>query len=305
MHFTLHQLEILVKIIEKKSFTKASEELYMTQPAVSIQFKKFQEQFDIPLIEVINRKTHITDFGFEVGQAAKRILEEVEYIQSMSLAYKGLVTGRVKVMSVSTGKYVLPYMIGDFPQLFPGVEFQIDVTNKQIVSQALIDNTIDFGLVSVLPDSVALNYEDLMENNLFFVGASKFVSTKKQKSLTLLRELPIIYREPGSGTRIVMEEFLRSNELELPPKMELSSNEAVKQALLAGLGCSLMPEIGIQKELEFKKLFVLPIEGFPITTTWKLVWLKQKKLSPAAAAYLDYVKNHKDKLVSSMLDTVS
>lgn len=300
MHYTIHQLEVFLKVVEQKSVTKASEELFMSQPAVSIQLKKFQEQFEIPLFEVISRSTHITDFGHEVADAAKRILEEIAQLSTKTMAYKGLLTGKLRIMSVSTGKYIIPYLLSDFMNQNNGIELQLDVTNKNEVMRALERNEIDFALVSILPSHLDLEHEDLMENRLYFVGKNSPSSTKKQPPEKVFKENPIIYREQGSGTRITMEAFLRSRGISSRVKLELTSNEAIKQALLAGLGYSVMPQIGIKKELEQGLLSIIPVQGLPISTTWQLVWLKGKKLSPAAKAYLQHVRDNKERLVQQL-----
>lgn len=300
MHYTIHQLEIFIKVVEQKSITKASEELFMSQPAVSIQLKKFQEQFEIPLFEVISRRTHITEFGYEVAYSAKRILEEIAQLSTKTMAYKGLLTGKLRIMSVSTGKYIIPYLLSDFMNQNSGIELQLDVTNKNEVVRALEKNEIDFALVSILPNHLDLEHEDLMENRLYFVGKNAPPSMKKQSAEKVFKETPIIFREQGSGTRITMEAFLRSRGISSRVKLELTSNEAIKQALLAGLGYSVMPQIGIKKELEQGLLSIIPVQGLPISTTWQLVWLKGKQLSPAAKTYLQHVRENKEALVQQL-----
>jgi DNA-binding transcriptional LysR family regulator len=297
MHYTIHQLEIFIKVVEKRSITKASEALFMSQPAVSIQLKKFQEQFEVPLFEVISRSTHITEFGYEVAQTAERILAEIAQLSTKTMAYKGLLTGKLRIMSVSTGKYIIPYLLSDFMNQNSGVELQLDVTNKNEVIRALEQNAIDFALVSILPDHLDLNQENLMENKLFLVGKHPPKSTKKQAPEKVFKETPIIYREQGSGTRTTMEAFLRSRGISSRVKLELTSNEAVKHAVLAGLGYSVMPLIGIKREIDQGLLYTIPVQGLPISTTWQLVWLKGKQLSPAAKAYLSHVQENKQQLV--------
>lgn len=303
MHYTIHQLEIFLKVVEKQSITRASEELFMSQPAVSIQLKKFQEQFEIPLYEVISRTTHITDFGYEVAETASRILDEIAQLSTKTMAYRGLLTGKLRIMSVSTGKYIIPFLLADFLNQNQGVELNLDVTNKNEVVKALETNRIDLALVSILPQHIELEHEDLMENKLFLVGKKPSSKSKKQSPSKVFNEYPIIYREQGSGTRITMEAYLHAQGIPAYAKFELTSNEAIKQALLAGLGYSVMPQIGIQKELEQGLLSIIPVQGLPISTTWKLVWLKGKKMSPAAKAYLKHVRERKKELVQRLETT--
>ncbi|MFM9026872.1 MAG: LysR family transcriptional regulator [Bacteroidota bacterium] len=302
MNFTLHQLQVFMRIVQTGSITKASEELFLTQPAVSIQLKKFQENFDIPLTEVIGRKLHITDFGREVAEAAENIIDQVHEIDRKTLAYKGQLTGRLKLAVVSTGKYVMPYFLSDFLKAHPGIELQMDVTNKNTVIEILEKNEIDFALVSILPGKLNINRLDLLKNKLFLFGKGGRRFHKKENSKDLFKELPLIFREKGSGTRQIMEKFIDRNKISFLKKLELTSNEAVKQALLAGLGYSIMPLIGIRNEYQKGELQVIPMKGLPITTTWSLIWLKGKKLSPVSAGYIAHLKNEKDRIVNENFD---
>ncbi|WP_026710683.1 LysR family transcriptional regulator [Flavobacterium filum] len=297
MNYTLHQLIIFLKIVETKSITKASEVLHLTQPAVSIQLKKFQDQFDIPLTEVIGRQLYVTDFGKEIAETAEKIVHQVQEINYKTLAYKGQLSGRLKISVVSTGKYVIPYFIADFLKENKAVELELDVTNKAKVIESLQSNEVDFALVSLLPDNLEIDKIDLMENKLYFVGNNEFIYSNEKNDKSILQDIPIIYREKGSGTRQVMERFLEHNKLQLTKKMELTSNEAVKQALIAGLGCSIMPLIGIKNELNNGDLHIIPIKGLPLKSTWQLIWMKQKNLSPVAKAFTNYLTIHKNQII--------
>jgi len=290
MNYTLNQLQIFLKIVQTESVTKAAEELYLTQPAVSIQLKNFQDQFDIPLTEVVGRKLYITEFGHEIANAAENIINQVHAINHKTMAYKGKLTGKLKLSVVSTGKYVMPYFLADFMKLNSGVELLMDVTNKTQVLQTLEKNEVDFALVSILPESLNLESVKLLQNKLFLVGNAVPKIKPGAKTKEIFESLPLIYREEGSGTRQTMESFIKKSNISVRKKMELSSNEAVKQALLAGLGYSIMPLIGIRNELHNLELHIIPIKGLPIKTTWRLVWLKGKRHSPVASAYLDFVK---------------
>jgi DNA-binding transcriptional LysR family regulator len=299
MNYTLHQLQIFLKIAEFKSVTKASEALHLTQPAVSIQLKNFQDQFPIPLTEVVGRQLYITDFGMEIAHASEKILNEVNNINYKTLAYKGQLTGRLKISIVSTGKYVMPYFLSDFMKDHSGVELVMDVTNKSRVVESLELNEVDFALVSVLPKKLKINKVPLMENNLFFVASSQLEIKKGLSRKKLFEEFPLIYREQGSATRNAMETFILKNKFSVSKKMALTSNEAVKQAVLSGLGCSIMPIIGIRNEIKNKELQIVPIKGLPISTEWNLIWLKSKKLSPVAVAYLDFLNLKKDGIINN------
>lgn len=302
MNYTLNQLRIFLKIVQTQSITKAAEELHLTQPAVSIQLKNFQDQFEIPLTEVLGRKIYITDFGKEIAISAENIINQVYAINYKTLAYQGQLTGRLKISVVSTGKYVMPYFLTDFMKQHSGIELLMDVTNKNKVVESLENNEVDFALVSILPNSLEIAQMELMQNKLYLVGNTERKFNKAHKVNELFEDLPLIFREKGSGTRQTMENFIEKNKLSGLKKMELTSNEAVKQALLAGLGYSIMPLIGIKNELHNHELQIIPIKGLPITTTWRLIWLKAKKHSPVSLAFLKYLEEEKTKIVQNKFD---
>ncbi|WP_343691313.1 LysR family transcriptional regulator [Chitinophaga sp.] len=297
MNYTLNQLKIFLKVTQTGSITKAAEELNLTQPAVSIQLKNFQDQFEIPLTEVVGRQLYVTDFGKEIAVTAEQILEGVNTLNYKTHAHKGQLTGRLKLSIVSTGKYVMPYFLSDFLKLHPGIELAMDVTNKAKVIESLENNEVDFSLVSVLPESLAIDYVKLMQNKLFLVTNRAMELNKGSYNNTVFEKLAIIYREQGSATRLVMERFIQENKIPVLKKMELTSNEAVKQAVIAGLGSSIMPLIGIKNELETGELQIIPVKKFPIKTHWHLIWLKNKKFSSAASSYLNYIRQEKDNII--------
>jgi DNA-binding transcriptional LysR family regulator len=284
-------------VVHDKSITKAALTLHLSQPAVSIQLKNFTSQFDIPLIEVINKRLCITDFGKEIAEAARNILNEVDAIEHKMHAYQGLLTGKLKLSIVSTGKYIAPYFIADFIEQHPGIELSIDVTNKTQVIDSLDNNDVDFSLVSILPKDNKYQKVELMPNKLYLVGSTKNSLDKKTHNNELFKQIQLIYREIGSGTREVMENYIAKHKLPVIKKMELKSNEAVKQAVMAGLGYSIMPLIGIKNEIKNKQLEIIPVKGFPIQSTWNLIYLKNKILPPVAQAFLTYIKKEKQRII--------
>ncbi len=297
MNYTLHQLQVFIKIAEKRSITKAAEELFLTQPGVSIQLKNFQDQFDIPLVEVIGRQLYVTDFGKEIAAIATKILEQVQAIDQRTVAFKGMLSGRLKIATASTGKYVMPYFLTDYLNEHSGVELTMDVTNKSKVIESLANNEVDFGLVSVLPDKLKVEEEVLVVNKLYLIGNRQHVTKVQKENKNIFHTLPMIYREEGSATRFIMESFFERTKIIAKKKMQLTSNEAVKQAIIAGLGYSIMPLIGIRNEIQNGELQIVPVAGFPIMSDWRLIWLKNKKLSPVAADYLAYVRQQKAEII--------
>ncbi|MEO6282416.1 MAG: LysR family transcriptional regulator [Dyadobacter sp.] len=297
MNYTLNQLRIFVAVVRARSVTKASEELHLSQPAVSIQLRNFEAQFDIPLTEVVGRKIYITDFGREIAAAAESIIEQVHAINYKTLAYKGQLAGKLKISVVSTGKYVMPFFLSEFLSQHAGIELIMDVTNKSSVLESLENNEVDFALVSILPTTINIDWLELLPNRLFLVGKTGQNVNTKNVVNEQLQIYPLIFREKGSGTRLAMERFISEQNITVFKKMELTSNEAVKQAILAGLGYSIMPLIGIRNELSNRQLEIIDVQGLPIQTTWSLVWLKEKKQSQASLSFLEFVTSRKSAII--------
>ncbi len=302
MNYTLNQLQVFLKVAQTQSVTKASEALHLSQPAVSIQLKNFQDQFEIALTEVVGRKIFITDFGKEIAIAAESILNQVHAINYKSSVHKGKLSGRLKISVVSTGKYVMPFFLSDFLQQQQDIELLMDVTNKMKVVESLGKNEVDFALVSVLPANLQIEKLQLMQNKLFLVSNTYQSFKNKLYDKSIFKSIPLIYREQGSGTRQTMEKFIKKNKLPVHKKMELTSNEAVKQAVIAGLGCSIMPLIGIKNELQNGELQIIPVKGFPIKSVWNLIWLKGKNHTPVASAFLNYLKNKKIDIIKEKFE---
>ena len=300
MNYTLNQLRIFYKLVQTKNITKAAEELHLTQPAVSIQLKNFQKQFEIPLTETVNKRIYITEFGQEIAQVAEKILEDAAAINDKLMSFKGQLTGKLKISVVSTGKYVMPYFLGSFLKQNPGVNLILDVTNRSKVAEHLASNEVDFALVSILPDPSRVESVDLLENKLVLVGNPLLKSEIWQnQNPNILESLTLIYREEGSATRYIMEDFIQAHGLQVNKKIELTSNEAVKQSVIAGPGLSIMPLIGIRNEIENGLLKIIPMKGLPIQTTWRLIWLKEKRLSPIAESYLQYLEKEKENITKN------
>ena len=285
MNYTLHQLHVFIEVVKQKSITKAAEELYMTQPALSIQLKNFQNQFDFPLTEVIGRQLFITDFGLSIAEIAENILKEADALKYKTKEYGGLLTGKLRISSASTGKYVIPYFLSPFLQKHKGIDLSLDVTNKINVVNSLKKNEIDFAIVSVIPEELGVFEEHLIENRLYMMGNEGKYNKK----------VPFIFREEGSATRLAMDEYLDLGKQR--KRLELNSNEAVKQAVIAGLGFSIIPLIGTKNELLNNQIHIIPSKNLPIINMWRLVWLKKKKLSPVAHEFLDFIQIEKEGII--------
>jgi DNA-binding transcriptional LysR family regulator len=297
MNYTLNQLRIFTQVVKSGSISKAAEALDLTQPAVSIQLKNLQRHFDVPLTETIQKKLYVTSFGKDIARAAENLIVEAEQISSKTKALQGALSGQLRISVVSTGKYVIPYFLSSFLSKHQGVELNLDVSNKQGTLLHLRENEIDFALFSTLPKNISVETEDLMRNELYLVASSELHIPRSRSQNDLLRKLTLIFREDGSATNQAMTQFLETNDITVFRKIQLTSNEAVKQAVIAGLGVSILPMIGIRQELASGRLKIIPMKGLPLKTTWRLLWHRDKKHTPVAAAFLEHVREHKAEIV--------
>ena len=297
MNYTFHQLKVFMAVVEKKSITKAALELHMTQPAVSIQLKNLQNQFDIPLTEVIGRQLYVTEFGYELSKIAEKILDEIAAINYKTQSFKGMLSGKLKISVASTGKYVMPYYLKDFLKINENIDLLMDVTNKTKVVESLTNNEADFALVSVLPEKLDIEQEILLPNKLLLIAATGLIlSTNTPLTKTVFDDLPLIYREEGSGTRTVMQQYFQRVNIVPKIRFELTSSEAVKQAVMAGLGFSIQSVLSIKNELKQNAIQIIPVDGLPLIENWRLIWLKQKKMSVVAREFLKHVQLHKQQI---------
>ena len=300
MNLTIHQLKAFQAIAKYQSITRAAEAMNMTQPAVSIQLKNLQEQFEVPLTEIIGKKIHITEFGQELVDTADRIFAELGQIEEKMLELKGLLGGKIRISAVSTGKYIIPYLMADFMKIYPHVEISLKVSNRYNVLAHLQENTTDLALVSIWPSDFDLDSIPLAENKWYLACSpekkSSYEHYIKQGDWT---KIPFVLREKGSGTRTMMEKFFAEREIHVESKLELATNEAVKQAVMAGLGASILSNFSMAREIKDERIALLEYPGLPLKADWKLIWLKQKKHSPAVKAFIRWLSENREKILSN------
>uniref|UniRef100_UPI0040489C94 LysR family transcriptional regulator n=1 Tax=Algoriphagus sp. TaxID=1872435 RepID=UPI0040489C94 len=305
MNITLHQLKAFQAVSKFQSITKAAEAMSMTQPAVSIQLKNLQEQFEVPLTEIIGKRIHITEFGQELVDTADRIFGEIGQIEEKMLELKGLLGGKIRISAVSTGKYIIPYLMADFMKLHPHVEISLEVSNRYNVLAHLQENTTDLALVSLWPEELDLESIHLAENKWYLACSPE----KKEAYASAIQEgkwgkVPFLLREKGSGTRTMMEKFFQERDIHVESNLELATNEAVKQAVMAGLGASLLSNFSMAQEIKEGRISLLELPGLPLKADWKLIWLKQKKHSPAVKAFIRWLSENRKKVLSTHFPTL-
>lgn len=302
MHLTLQQLKLFESVSRLGSYTKAAEELFITQPAVSIQIKRLEEQVGLPLFEYVGKKTFPTPAGKVVYDASVDILSRINDLKITVEELKGSVKGNLQICVVSTAKYFLPELLGFFLQQYPEVEPKLKFTNRARVIERLANNDDDFVIMGQPPeDENLVSYPFL--NNILGVVAHKdhSLANKPHVSLQDLAKQRLISREKGSGTRNVFDKLLEKNNITLEPYMELGSSEALKQAVMAGLGIAVLSLHSVELERSVNKLTVLNVDGFPIERRWYVVHLKGKKLSFAANTFLEFIINESNHVLKQDL----
>jgi DNA-binding transcriptional LysR family regulator len=302
MHLTLQQLRLFEAVARNGSFTRAAEELHLTQPAVSIQIKRLEEQVALPLFEQVGKKIFPTAAGKELARASEDILGRLQELKDTVDTLEGTVKGPLNVSVVTTAKYFIPRLLGAFLQQYPEVEPRFNFSNRATVIQRLNDNLDDFVVMGQIPASKNLEAYPFLENILVVVAHPDHPLAKQEYiSLEELVKQRFLVREPGSGTRMVVERMLDKHSLALEPYMELGSSEAIKQGVMAGLGLAALSLHSLVLERNAGKLVVLNAEGFPIKRRWYAVHLKGKKLSLVGRTFLDFILTNSEQVLEESL----
>ncbi|MDZ7682662.1 MAG: LysR substrate-binding domain-containing protein [Fodinibius sp.] len=291
MSFTLHQLNVFGMVARHKSMTEAARQLHMTQPAVSIQIKQLQEAVGIPLVEVVGRQLYLTEAGEKLYQAYQTVDQELESFDAAISQLKGGLKGTLTISSASTAKYFLPYLLGEFQNRYPQVDIALKVTNRNEVLRHLSQNQYDLAVLTQLPKDNSTTAIPFLDNPLV-IGAPYNHPLSKKKNITIeqLKEQPFIYREKGSGTRMVMEEYFKEKGIGQKSTMDLSTNEAVKQAIRAGIGLSIISELSLANEVTLNQISVLDMPDFPITTRWHVIYRNNKKVTPVTENFISFLQ---------------
>lgn len=297
-HSTLRQLEVFEAIARLKSFTRAAEELFLTQPTASMQIKKLADDIGLPLFEQVGKKIYLTDAGQELYQTCLGVFEHLARFEMIVSDMKGLKAGKLRLAVVTTAKYFTPRLLGTFCQKYPGVEVALKVTNHERVLERLINNQDDLYILGRLPEEVDAVAEAFLDNPLVVLASADHPLTNtKRISVKRICEEPFILREPGSGTRKETERFFSEHNLKLKVRMELGSNEAIKQAIIGGLGISVLSRHTLALDAPMGQLAVLDVQEFPIERHWYYAYSSGKQLSVVAQAFLGYLQQAAHHLV--------
>jgi DNA-binding transcriptional LysR family regulator len=287
---TLHQLKVFEAVARHNSFTRAAEELFLTQPTVSMQVKQLTKAVGMPLFDQIGKRLYLTQAGEELVKTCRQVFEQLEQFEMTVADLKGLKQGRLRIAVITTAKYFIPRLLGPFCQRYPGIDISLQVTNHELIINRLNDNLDDLYVMSQMPENIEVSCKPILENPLVVVAPiSHPLAQEKNISLERLGTEPFIMREPGSGTRKAVQTLFDERKIQLKVRLDLGSNEAIKQAIVGGLGISVLSAHTLTLDSQNSQLTVLDVEQFPIERYWYAVYPTGKQLSIVARTFLEYL----------------
>lgn len=293
MQLTFRQLQVFEAVARLGSVTRAAEELHLTQPAVSMQIRQIEQSVGLPLIEQVGKRLQQTDAGAVMAHHARLIAEQLRDIEGAIEDLKGGDTGRLRISVATTVNYFTTRLLAAYCREYPRVEVSLDVTNREAVIRHIAENSADIVLMGQPPAGLDVVAEPFMENPLVVIAAPDHELTRHQRiPLRTLEQYPFLIREPGSGTRLAMERFFSDHRINLSRRIEMSSNEAIKQSVEVGLGLGVVSGHTIALELEAHRLVVLPVARFPIRRTWFVAHRAGRRLSGPARSFRAFVLAH-------------
>lgn len=301
MNVTFRQLKVFEAVARHLSYTQAAKELYLTQPAVSMQVKQLEENTGLPLLEQMGKKIYLTEAGNEMYHYARSIAHELDEAANIMELLKGIESGKLEITVATTANAFATRMLSMFNKQHEGTTVSLDVTNRERLLQQLADNEKDIAIMGRPPEDAGLVTEAFADNPLVVVAAPDHPLVSMQPiPLTMLQDQTFVVREKGSGTRTAMQRFFEEHNLSITTSMEMNENEAIKQAVQAGMGLGVVSIHTIELELETRRLVILDVEDFPIMRHWYLVHRKEKRLSPITQAFKDFVLSEGRNLISQM-----
>jgi LysR family transcriptional regulator, low CO2-responsive transcriptional regulator len=285
-HATLRQLKVFEAVARHRSFSRAAEELHLTQPAVSTQVRKLEDHAGLALFEQLGKKIHLTPAGAQMLQSSREIIQKFQEAEEAMAQYKGVSGGRLNVSVISAGDYFFPRLLVEFAQRHPGVTLNFGVCNRQELLAQMDANQTDLAVMVRPPTDGDTVAEPFAPHPYVVVAAPGHpLAGKKRIPVTRIAREPFIVREKGSDTWNSMEEAFGEHIADLNIAMEIKSTETIKQAVMAGMGVSFLSAHTIHRELQSKSIAVLDVAGFPLMLNWYVVHRHTKRLPPVAQAF--------------------
>ncbi|MCG6939440.1 MAG: LysR family transcriptional regulator [Gammaproteobacteria bacterium] len=286
---SLRQLQVFEAVARLLSYTRAAEELFLSQPTVSMQIKKLETDIGLPLTEQTGKKISLTEAGMALHHATQEILGTLRRFEMQIDDQKGLRTGQLRIAVVTTANYFAPRLIGRFIQKYPGINVTLDVGNRRHILDRMTQNMDDLYLIGKPPQSAELDFQPYLENPMVIIApVNHKLAGKKAIPLAAIAEQPFIIREPGSGTRIAVEQLFSECGLSLKIRMELGSNESIKQGISGGLGVAVISRHTITRG-DLNELTILDVDHFPLSWQWYIGHPRGKRLSVVARTFIDFM----------------
>lgn len=300
MNITLRQMRIFEAVARHLSFTRASEELHLTQPAVSMQIKQLEQAVGLPLLDQNGKKTYLTEAGEEMYRYACAITDKLQEAAQVFEELKGMKRGHMSIAVASTANYFAPRLLATFFQRYPDVRVSLNVTNREGLLKALTGNETDLVIMGKPPDHMELVAERFMDNPLVVIAAPTHPLARRRSQIPLqaLAGETFLVREQGSGTRSAMERHFDQHGMTLATTMEMGTSEAIKQGVEAGLGLGLLSLHTLEMELSLKRVVILDVETFPIMRHWYVVYRRGKRLSTVAQAFRNFILKDSSNLIT-------
>lgn len=290
---TFRQLQVFLSVYQASSYSKAGEQLGLTQPAVSSQIRQIESALEIPVFEYVGRKLYCTPAGEALAKSINVIFDELRFLQSNLSAMKGQVSGDLNIVAVNTAQYVVPYLLKPFCDLHPALTVNVKVVNRSEAIRRLTENLDHLVIMGIVPEEKPLASLPFLDNELVAVANRDHpIHHQENISVQSFLDAGLLSRESGSGSRLALELFAQQNRLTISPIMRLGSNDAVKHGVLAGLGVAVLPKLSILPELELGQLKVIPLIGFPLKRSWCVVYPKGKHPTPSMKAFLDFIEGN-------------
>ena len=295
MNVTLRQLKVFDAVARHLSFTRAAEELYLTQPAVSMQVKQMEGAVGLPLFEQTGKRIHLTEAGEVMHHYSRLIADNLAEAEQAMDELKGVEGGRLQVTVATTVNYYATRLLSGFCAAHPGVRVSLDVTNREALLRQLDVNRTDIVLMGKPPEGLDVVAEPFMDNPLVVIASPEHpLCDRKRIPLARLAEETFLMREAGSGTRMAIERFFAEKGLTPSTTIEMTSNEAIKQSVQAGLGLGIVSAHTVELEIDVGRLAILDVASFPIMRRWYLVHRREKRLSATAEAFKAFVLAYED-----------
>lgn len=298
---TLRQLKVFEAVARHLSYSRAAEELHLTQPAVSIQVKQLESHAGLPLFEQLGKKIYLTPAGREMLYHSRAIIEQFKEAEEALAGLKGIRGGRLNIAVISAGDYFFPRLLAEFCRRHEGVTVELAVDNREEVLRALSENAIDLAVIVRPPEGMDTEAQSFAPQPYVIVAAREHpLAHRRRIALRALAQEKFIARERGSDTRILMEEVFAEHHFRPAIAMEIKSFETIKQAVMAGIGVSFLSTHTIGLELELRRVAVLDVQGFPVMRHWHVVHLRKKHLPPVAAAFKQFLLGEGAPLIEKM-----